>query len=211
MFNLFSKEVKLSFGTLKIPTVMQFLEDGRTAGLIRLFTAGADEMISELWDLGIDSTEITDYELFLILKTITKTEDFKPLIDTDLQNLTAEQFGEVRPVLQKITFAEGAKPAKIFAGKKLLMKQLVKLDRKKKQKKATCGVSFESLILFLVCSEKTKYDYETIQKLTLHQFYSALKQVIKSESTGALIIGMYSGNIDSKNIPKEQFNKFISL
>ena len=66
---LYTNNVEICDGiSIRIPTVREVLEhEDEYYGMITLLTAMPIDLMCQLDDMGIDFTQITEYELFLIL------------------------------------------------------------------------------------------------------------------------------------------------
>jgi len=63
--------------------------------------------------------------------------------------------------------------------------------------------SYAPLISALVNCSDFKYDYDSIWGLTIYAFMDSAKQVQKLNNYRNVMTGVYTGNIDSKKLPKE--------
>ena len=81
-----------------------------------------------------------------------------------------------------------------------------------KRRKRQSDNEFDELIIALVCDEGFPYDFETINQLTIYDFYCCVQQVVKRVNYHNLMRGVYSGfgTVDIKKIKKSELN-FLSF
>lgn len=77
------------------------------------------------------------------------------------------------------------------------------VERNGKNKKSDDESQYAPLILSIVNCSEFKYDFESVFSLPIYTFMESIKQVQKMISYKNLMMGIYTGNVDSKNIPKE--------
>ena len=67
---------------------------------------------------------------------------------------------------------------------------------------------FDELIIALVCHEGFPYDFDTINNLTIYDFYCCVKQIMKWVNYTNLMRGVYSGmgTVNVKKIKKSDLN-----
>ena len=67
---------------------------------------------------------------------------------------------------------------------------------------------FDELIIALVCKEGFPYNFETVNQLTIYDFYCCVKQIMKNVNYHNIMLGVYSGmgTVDLKKIKKSELN-----
>ena len=175
-----------------IPTVGQVLENEyEYYNIISALTAMPIDFMCQLDDMGIDFTQINDYELFLLLfggirsqntslvfgdldlskfnTAINKNNNTVVLIDKE-NNIVIDRavYGQVAAVLRKIHHLEKnrRKPANEEVRKYLLERERIKM---KKRNNHNTRSQLESLIVAMVNTEQYKYNFEEIHKIKLRR------------------------------------------
>jgi hypothetical protein len=216
-----------------IPTVGEILSFGESTyyGLVSNLTSMPIDMLVELDDLGIDFTEINEYELFCLLFPILKSQDthliFGNLDISKFELAINEQNGElvlidkendimidrsiqlqISSVLRKIHHLEknNRKPGNDEAKRYLLERARRKRKRKSKDGDAS---QMESLIVAMVNTEEFKYTFETVKDLTIYQFNESVRQIIKKVEFNNRMIGVYAGTVNAKELSQDDVNWLI--
>ena len=216
---------------IKIPTVGEVLDrEVEYYGAVSLITATPYDLMVQLDDLGIDFTQITDYELFLItfesLKEIDMSLifggfDFTKLkrmvnTQTDMMVLSDPESGVVidTSIYWRICDALRAihhlkktvkKPGNLEAQKYLLERARKKAKRKKKVE----GSSLEGLIVALVNTEQFSYKFDEVRDLTIYQFNESVLQVVKKIDFDNRMHGIYSGTVSAKDMSQDSLNWLV--
>ena len=210
-----------------IPTVEEVLENEREYyGMVSSLTSMPIDMMVQLDDIGIDFTEITEYQLFQIMfpglagqdthlifgdLDISKFElavnksngqiaffdiENNIVIDESIQNLIACALRDIHH-LEKNNRKPGNEAAKSY---------LIEKERKKQKKlrNKPWKSQLESLIVAMVNSEPYKYDFEGTKKLSIYQFNQCTRQVIRKCDWNNRMYGIYTGTISAKEMnPKD--------
>lgn len=212
-----------------IPTVGEIIDDEDAYyGLVSLLTAMPIDMMVPLSDAGVDFTKINDYELFLMLFPGVKTQDthlvFGDLDLTKFELATNSKndtvvlwnqetdvvidrsiYGQIASTLRKIHHLEKnlRKPANEESKKYMLQRAR---DKQRRHKNRTTESQLESLIVAMVNSEQYKYDFEGTRELSIYQFNESVRQIINKVDYQNRMIGVYTGNIDSKHLSQDDLN-----
>lgn len=212
-----------------IPTIGEILEDeDGYYGLVSALTAMPIDLLCQLDDIGIDFTEINEYELFLILFQGIQTQNtrmvfgdldlakFKPIVNT--QNNTIVLYnqdddiiidraihGQIASILRKIHHLKKntKRPANKEAKDYLIERERAKMSRRKNRGNYS---QLESLIISVVNTEQYKYDFEATKNLTIYQFNESVRQIIKKVDYNNRMIGVYTGNINAKELSQDDLN-----
>lgn len=212
-----------------IPTVGEVIDnEDEYYSLISLFTVMPVDLLVRLDEVGIDFTEINEYELFILLFEGMKNQDTRLVFgDLDLskfeiminqQNgnvvLRDEENGitidraihsQIAGVLRKIHHLEKnrRKPANEEAKKYMLERARVKAKRNKNRKQDS---QLEGLIIAMVNTEQYKYDFERTRELTIYQFNESVRQIIKKVDYDNRMHGVYAGTISVKDMSPDDLN-----
>lgn len=212
-----------------IPTVGEVIDnEDDYYSLVSLLTAMPIDLLVRLDEVGIDYTEINEYELFILLFEGMKNQDTHLVFgDLDLSkfeimvnqqngnvvlrdeenNITIDRaiHGQIAGVLRKIHHLEKnrRKPANEEAKKYMLERARAKAKRNKNRKQDS---QLESLIIAMVNTEQYKYDFERTRELTIYQFNESVRQIIKKVDYDNRMHGVYAGTISVKDMSPDDLN-----
>lgn len=208
---------------IMIPSVRDVLDhEDEYYGLISVLTAMPIDLLVQLSDLGIDFTQINDYELFLLMFPMVQQSDtsmifgdldlsefqmgmdnktnsvvyFNPKTDVVIDRKTQQQ---IAAVLRRM---HGLKKNTKRPGNEAAKEYMIERARKKlkRQKNRVSDSQLEPLIVSLVCTKEFKYDFESAKDLSIYQFNLSARQVINKIDYDNRMIGIYTGNIDAKTL-----------
>lgn len=219
--------------TIKHPTVgliKQYGED-RYWQLVSLLTSTSYDIRFQLDDMGFDYEDIDDFAVFCMIAPGFSQEETSIILgDLDLSQLevTPSQYDDIclanedqsvvidrviyELMVKQIRTINGLKRNYKIAGNKRARKFYMEEERKMLEQKAQqrfdddSSSNLEPLIGFLVNNSNFKYDYESVLQLPIYTFMDAAKRVTKLINYQNLMTGIYTGNIDSKKIPKKQMD-----
>lgn len=215
-----------------IPTVGEIIDDEDAYyGLVSALTAMPIDMLVQLEDAGIDFTKINEYELFLLLFSIIKTQDtsliFGDLDLTKFETVVNEQNGnfvlfdaernikidrvihsQIAGVLRKIHHLErnNRKPANEEAKQYMLERARAKQRRRRNRQEDS---QLEPLIIAMVNAEQYKYDFEGTRELSIYQFNESVRQIIKKVDYDNRMYGVYTGTVNAKDLSQDDLNWLI--
>lgn len=215
-----------------IPTVGEIIDDeDNYYGLVSALTAMPIDMLVQLEDAGIDFTKINEYELFLLLFPVIKSQDTSLIfggidlsrfeIAVNEQNGNIVLLGEERNikidrvihsqiagVLRKIHHLErnNRKPANEEAKQFMLERARAKQRRRKNRQEDS---QLEPLIIAMVNAEQYKYDFEGTRELSIYQFNESVRQVIKKVDYNNRMYGVYAGTVNAKDLSQDDLNWLI--
>lgn len=215
-----------------IPTVGDILQDeDEYYGMVTAFTAMPIDLMVQLDDLGIDFTDVTDYDVFLLLfNGIKKSNSSLIFRDLDLSKFEIAQnpetgdmflrdtvdgyiinraiYNQISAVLRMAHHIEKnrRKPANDDARKYMLERAREKQKRNKNRK---TGSQLESLIVAMVNAPEFKYNYESAKELTIYQFNESVRQIIKRVDYDNRMFGVYSGTINVKEMSQDDLNWLV--
>lgn len=217
--------------TIYQPTLGEIEEYGeiRYLQLVSNLTATSYDCRFQLDDMGIDYEDIDDFTMFCMMFKLFKIEDTKILFgDLDFQNFELmvkdeseivirdnENDINIDPIIYELIVSHlrqvhGLKRNYLKAGNKMAREFLLKEERRnlelqmQNKKNDDNDSQYAPLIVSMVNCAEFKYDYESVFSLPIYTFMESIKQVQKMIGYKNLMIGIYTGNIDSKNIPKEE-------
>ena len=214
--------------TIYQPTIGDIIEYGEREyfSMIQTITAIPSEMKSSLWDSGLDWTQVTDFQLFMMLSRSLTQEQTKIILgDIDLQRMKiVENVQNEEPILKDpITGAiidelayktMSAYLCKLHnltkkvekAGNKYTKQVLIDEDRQKKE--YSSQQPYKSFLMPLVSSIKVRQSYtkDYIRNMGLYEFFDDVNRSQIIVNTDALLSGAYSGMMDTSKIKKSQFN-----
>ena len=58
----------------------------------------------------------------------------------------------------------------------------------------------------MVNTEQYKYNFESTRELSIYQFNESVRQVIRKVDYNNLMYGVYTGNVNSKEISQDKLN-----
>lgn len=211
-----------------IPTVGEVVDnEDEYYTMVTSLTAMPIDMMVQLDDIGIDFTQITEYELFLILFQGLKLQDTRLIFgDLDLTKFSRainEKTGDsvlldrendividraihnkIAETLRKIHHLEKNRrmPGNEEAKSYMLERARIKMKRRKRAKAS----ELEDLIIALVNTEQYKYNFDETRNLTIYQFNESVRQVVSKIDYEHRMAGVYAGTISSKDLSQEDFN-----
>lgn len=224
---LYAKDIPVNDRiAIHIPTVGEVLENEEAFwDIVHVITASPIDMIAQLDEVGIDFSKITSFDLFCLrFHSLQQMQTNILLGDLDLsafQTAISSQNGEmmlynardeitidkvihhqIASLVRNILLLQDTnkKPANEEARLYLLQKakRAYKRARNKKPKS-----QLEKYIIALVNTEQFSYDYNTINDISIYQFYMSLKQVIHKVNYDNIMNGYFSGTIKLDDIKRK--------
>lgn len=212
-----------------IPTVGEVIDNEEEYySLVSLLTAMPIDLMVRLDEVGIDFTEINEYELFILLFEGMKNQDthlvfgdldlskFEIMVSQQNGNIVLRDednditidravHGQIAGVLRKIHHLEKnrRKPANEEAKKYMMERARAKMRRNKNRKQDS---QLEGLIIAMVNTEQYKYDFERTRELTIYQFNECVRQIIKKVDYDNRMHGIYAGTISAKDMSPDDLN-----
>lgn len=230
-------ELKLYFGgdivinqyvKIHSPMLGEVIDYGENEYLstVYLLTAIPSDMKSQLFDIGIDYEEISDFELFYLLtRNLTPGRTSILLYDLDLSQMQLVQnpengllimqseqgvidelaYGKIQRCLCKI---HGITPKVEHAINKTTKRILIDLDRQRiaKAKTEEHKSMLKPLISAMMRFPGFKYKTSELKECSYYEFMDTVRgSQIYVQST-SLLQGSYSGMVDTSKINKDEFN-----
>lgn len=237
-------ELKMYFGepfyinekiAIYIPTVGDIVEFGERKyySMIHTLTCIPSDMKSQLFDMGYDYEEMSDFELFMMLSRNLPQETTKLVLgDLDLTKfgiftntdnnelvLYDEENGIVidkliyMKMVEYIRKVHNIKPKVEKAANKTTKKILIQLDRDKikKSQKEPYKSQLKDLISAMMRYPGFKYKSNELKQCGLYEFMDTVQGAQIYISSTTLLQGSYSGMVDCSKINKKEFNWMRSL
>lgn len=214
--------------SLRIPTVGEILENESTYfSLVSIMTSTPFQYMVQLDDLGVDYTQITDYQMFQIFFPLYAKQDISIIFgDLDLSDIgmyhdnstdldvlysptsdikidefvyynMARCMRQMNCIKYERKKPKGEKNKKYFLERE--RRHLKNLERIRKRKEFAQS-EFEKLIVALVNNNRFKYDYDSILALPIYNFYQSFQQIQHDINFNNVMRGIYAGTIDTKKI-----------
>ena len=219
--------------SIRIPTVGEILEDEEHYySLVSSLTATPFQYMVQLDDIGIDYTQITDYQLFMMLFPMyakldlsllfsdLDTSDFgiyinqqdnSQVIYSPNNNIIIDEliYNDLADTIRKINLFEKvkSKPGNESARKYLLEKERKKQKRNTKKPKEPY---LEKLVIALVNTSEFPYNYETCMDLSIYKFNQSFKQIQQKITFDNTMIGVYAGTVDTSKMTNKDVLSWIS-
>ena len=219
--------------SIRIPTVGEILEDeDKYYEIVSSLTATPFQYMVQLDDMGIDYTQITDYQLFMMLFPMYAKSDLS-LLFSDLDtsdfgiyinqqdnsqviyspnnNIIIDEliYNDLADTIRKRNLFEKvkSKPGNESARKYLLEKERKKQKRNAKKPKEPY---LEKLVIALVNTSEFPYNYETCMDLSIYKFNQSFKQIQQKITFDNTMIGVYAGTVDTSKMTNKDALSWIS-
>lgn len=207
--------------------VIDFGED-EYYSIVTMITSMPIDVMVLLDDIGIDFTQIDEWDLFLVFFGVLQMKDTSLIFgDLDLSKFkTAVNkqnnllvlvnpetgtvidkaiHGKIADALRRIHhFEKNIKKPGNEEAKKYLLKKERKRLRRLANKETTSQL--EELIVAMVNVEQFKYNYSTVRELNIYQFNESVEQIINKTNYEHRMHGVYSGTVDAKELSQSDFN-----
>lgn len=215
--------------SIRIPTIGDVIKDEDSYySTISMIVATPYDMMVQLDDNNIDFAKINEWDLFCLLFKELQTRDvsliFNDLNLCDFETAVNKQNGNIvllnkktgavidraihdqicRFLRQVLGIAKNdKKPANDEAKKFMIERARKRLKRRMRQPQKS---ELENYIIALVNTSEFPYDYESVLKLTIYQFYASLHQIIKKIKFDNLMIGCYAGTVNMKEVDQKELS-----
>lgn len=214
---------------IRQPTVGDIVEYGESNyyRLVNSLTAIPSDQISELWDNGINFSEISNLRFFYIM-TRAVTMDVSSILFANQVDFSAIELGvigeeEVLYDRKRNVFISEEIYGRIAAflcqihgitkepelpASRLALMAMVDIDRQEKEMLAIEAKGGHKRVLFplissMVNSAGYKYTLEETLKLPIFQFMDSVRRISLISSTNQISVGYYTGNFDVKKFKPE--------
>lgn len=200
---------------------------------LNLFVTNTTLYRAFLWDLNLDWNETTDFQLFCMIYSNVDSDVSKLLfngLDFSLFKITMRNLDDGTQELvlineeQNIEVDEDAyqqihqylqvmfnmHPEDLIIDDARLKKWYIMSDKREQDRKAKKKdekpYSLQPVVSALVNHPGFKYKLSELSEVKVTEFYDSVARLQIYEQTTALMKGMYSGMISSKDIKPEQYN-----
>lgn len=214
--------------TITLPKIGELVVFGERPyySMIQTVTAIPSEMKSQLWDMGIDWTQITDFQLFMMLApTLPKDKTSIIFGDLDFQSLRPFENKEndtvflgnpeTGVIIDELAFgkihsylcsAHNLTKKVEKAANEFTKKFMIDEDRQKIQYNQS--KPYKSFLRPLISAVKCRMGYtlDYVKNMGLYEFMDDVSRLQIIVHSDALLQGSYSGMIDTKKIPKKEFD-----
>lgn len=214
--------------TITIPKIGEVVKYGERQyySMVQTITAIPSEMKASLWDAGIDWTQITDFQLFMMLApTLPKDKTYILFGDLDFQamkpfeNKLNETIVLRNPdtgaVIDELAYgkitsylcsAHNLTKKVEKAANEFTKKFMIDEDRQKLQHNAK--QPYKSFLRPLISAVKCRQGYtlDYVKNMGLFEFFDDLNRLQVIVNVDALLQGSYSGMVDTSKIPKKNFD-----
>lgn len=214
--------------TITLPKIGELVKYGERQyySMLSTITAIPSDMKSQLWDTGIDWTQITDFQLFMMLvSTLPKDKTYILFGDLDFQamrpfenkqNDTVVLYNpDTGAVIDELAYGKISsylcsahnitkkveKAANEFTKKFMIDEDRQKLAYNAKQ-------PYKSFLRPLISAVKCRQGYtlDYVKNMGIVEFFDDLSRLQIIVNADALLQGSYSGMIDTSKIPKKNFD-----
>ena len=214
--------------TITIPKIGEVVKYGERQyySMVQTITAIPSEMKASLWDAGIDWTQITDFQLFMMLApTLPKDKTYILFGDLDFQTMKPfeNKFNETivlrnpdtGAVIDELAYgkitsylcsAHNLTKKVEKAANEFTKKFMIDEDRQKLQHNAK--QPYKSFLRPLISAVKCRQGYtlDYVKNMGLFEFFDDLNRLQVIVNTDALLQGSYSGMVDTSKIQKSAFD-----
>ena len=214
--------------TITLPKIGEVVKYGERQyySMIQTITAIPSDMKSQLFDMGLDWTQVEDFQLFMMLApTLPKDKTYILFGDLDFQAMRPfqnKQNGAVvlfnpqtNAVIDELAYGKMhaylcsahnltkkvEKAANEFTKKFMIEEDRQKIAYNQKQ-------PYKSFLRPLISAVKCRMGYtlDYVKNMGLYEFMDDLNRLQVIVNADALLQGSYSGMVDSSKIPKKNFD-----
>ena len=214
--------------TITLPKIGEVVKYGERQyySMIQTITAIPSDMKSQLFDMGLDWTQVEDFQLFMMLApTLPKDKTYILFGDLDFQAMRPfqnKQNGAVvlfnpqtNVVIDELAYGKMhaylcsahnltkkvEKAANEFTKKFMIEEDRQKIAYNQKQ-------PYKSFLRPLISAVKCRMGYtlDYVKNMGLYEFMDDLNRLQVIVNADALLQGSYSGMVDTSKIPKKNFD-----
>lgn len=221
--------------TVKQPKIKDILTIGesRFYSNLSILVGNPTQFRLMLWEAGIDWNTISDFTMFVLMykqlepdvvnllfdnidfekfETLERINEdgeaeaylYNKETDTEITELVYQRFHQY---LQNVF---NMKPEREVTRQKMLKEAWIRKDKvelKQKTKKGeNSSFSFVPLISSYINHPGTKHSLQELRDVGVGEFFDSLKRIQIYEQATAVLKGMYSGFVDSKNIDPSSYD-----
>lgn len=216
--------------TITLPRIGELVKYGERQyfSIVQTLTAIPSEMKSQLWDMGLDWTQLKDFQLFMMLAP-TLSKEQTSIIFGDLDFTTMRPFEnrqndtvvlanpETGVIIDELAYgkihsylcsAHNLTKKVEKAANEYTKKFMIEEDRQKIEysKKQPYKSTLKNLISAVKCRQGYTLDY--VRNMGIVEFFDDVSRLQIIVQSDALLQGSYSGMVDTKKIPQKNFDWF---
>ena len=219
--------------TITLPRIGELVKYGERQyfSIVQTITTIPSEMKSQLWDMGLDWTQLENFQLFMMLAP-TLSKDKTSIIFGDLDFTAMRPFKnrqndtvvlanpETGVVIDELAYGKihsylcsahnltkkVEKAANEFTKKFMIEEDRQKIEYNKKQPYKS---TLKNLISAIKCRQGYTLDY--IRNMGIVEFFDDVSRLQIIVQSDALLQGSYSGMVDMKKIPQKNFDWFREI
>lgn len=221
--------------TLLSPTIGDIIAIGEAKfySTLNLIVANTTSYRLFLWELNLDWNEVSDFELFCMIykqvdpdvsKLLFGDLDFSTFeikllnVDEQIKKLvlvSEEQNVEIdedvyQQMHQYYQLVFNMKPEELLTAEDRMKRWWIAKDKREQERKAKKKddktYSIQPMVSALVNHPGFKYKLKELKEVGVAEFYDSVKRLQIYEQSTALLKGMFSGMISSRDIDSEQYN-----
>lgn len=222
--------------SIRIPTVGEILRDEQSYyNTVFFLTATPYQYMVQLDDMGIDYTQISDYELFMLLFPALARSDLSLIfgdLNTSDYNVYEDHSNSTRILYSPANGADYKIDELVYQqladtirkinsmekvtfrpGNEEAKRYLMEKERKRQQRNAgkPYEAYLEKLVIALVNRPEFKYNYEETMNLSIYKFNQSLRQIQTSVTFDKTMIGVYAGTLDTSKIKDKSCLSWIPI
>lgn len=214
--------------TISLPKVGDVVRYGEREyyHMVQTITAIPSDMKSQLWDMGLDWTSLTDFQLFMMMApTLPKSKtkiifgdlDFQAMrpFENKVNDTIVLRNPETGEVIDELAYgkiaaylctAHGFKKKVEKAANEFTKKFMIEEDRQKI--KHNSKQPYKSFLRQIISAVKCRmgYSLDYIKNMGLYELTDDLDRLNIIVQSDALLKGSYSGMVDTSKIPKKNFD-----
>lgn len=214
--------------TITIPKLGEVVKYGERQyySMVQTVTAIPSEMKSQLWDMGLDWTQLTDFQLFMMLVP-TLPQEKTSILFGDLNFQAMRPFenkdndtiflGDPKTGVKIDELAFGKMHSYLCSAHNLTKKvekaaneytKKFMIDEDRQKLKYNAKQEYKSFLKPLITSVKCRMGYtlDYVKNMGLVEFFDDLNRLQIIVNADALLQGSYSGMVDTSKIPKKHFD-----
>lgn len=221
--------------TVKAPTIGDILQIGesRFYSNLSILVGNTTQFRLMLWEAGIDWCTISDFQMFAIMYKQLEPDVVSLLFDNiDFQNFEVyerpKEDGSMETYLydattdteiteivyqyfhQYLQNVFNMKPEREVTRQRMLKEAWIRKDKvelKQKTKKGeNSSFSFVPMISTYINHPGTKHTLQELRDISVSEFFDSLKRIQVYEHATAVLKGMYSGFVNSKDIDPSAYD-----
>lgn len=216
--------------TIHQPTLGEIIDFGERKywQLIGTLTATPSDMISILWDIGLDWEKVPEFDLFATLlvnnfsvdetKILFGDLDFskyhlrnKPNSDKEIELYNRENGSIIDFFLYDKIVSYMRKMANLKknvrkAANKYTKEMMIEIDRSDRKKKSEDKSHLQPLISAMINSPGFKYNLKEVRDMPYCTFMDCVQRVAIMKNADTLSMGRVCGMADLSKVPKKEFD-----